>query len=95
VAASSGSALASTLEPVARLRSLLARFVANKRLVAAVELTAVAVLLGALSWALRDVWKDAAPRLRDADVVDLALALAVLAAYYLVFILGWMRILVA
>ncbi len=80
---------------MARLRSLLSRFVANKRLVAAVELAAVAVLLGALSWALRDVWKDAAPRLRNADVVDLALALVVLAAYYLVFILGWMRILVA
>ena len=66
----------------------------NKRVVVALELTALAVFLAALGWALRDVWADAAPRLRNADLVDLGLALLVLAAYYLVFVLGWMRILV-
>jgi len=80
---------------VARLRSWIAPLTANRRLVVALELTALAVFLGALGWALRDVWADAGPRLRHADLVDLALALTVLAAYYLVFILGWMRILVA
>ncbi len=67
----------------------------SRRVVVALELTALAVFLGALGWALRGVWADAAPRLRHADLVDLGLALAVVAAYYLVFILGWMRILVA
>ncbi|MCP9484772.1 MAG: flippase-like domain-containing protein [Gaiellaceae bacterium MAG52_C11] len=80
---------------MARLRSWIAPLAANRRLVVALELTALAVFLGALGWALRDVWADAGPRLRHADLVDLGLALAVVAAYYLVFILGWMRILTA
>jgi uncharacterized membrane protein YbhN (UPF0104 family) len=70
-------------------RALLRR----KRVVVTLELVAVAILLVALAWAVRDVWADAAPRLRHADLLDLAIALAVLAAYYLVFVLGWMRIL--
>ncbi|MEJ7569499.1 MAG: lysylphosphatidylglycerol synthase domain-containing protein [Gaiellaceae bacterium] len=78
---------------MARLRSRLAQLAANRRLVVALELTALAIFLGALGWALRDVWADAGPRLRHADLVDLGLALVVLAGYYLVFILGWMRIL--
>ena len=65
----------------------------RKRVVVTLELVAVALLLLALSWAVRDVWEDAAPRLRHADLLDLAIALGVLAAYYLVFVLGWMRIL--
>ncbi|MBA3428196.1 MAG: flippase-like domain-containing protein [Actinobacteria bacterium] len=67
----------------------------NKRLVIALEVVAVTVLLGALAWAVRDVWSDAAPRLRHANLVDLGLAIAALSAYYLVFVLGWMRILLA
>jgi hypothetical protein len=59
------------------------------------QLAAVAVLLFFLGYFVRDVWPDAAPRLRSADLSDLAVALAVLAAYYLVFVLGWMRILAA
>jgi uncharacterized membrane protein YbhN (UPF0104 family) len=67
----------------------------NKRLVVTLELVAVTVLLAALGWAVRDVWADAGPRLRNADLTQLALALVALAAYYLVFVLGWMRILAA
>jgi hypothetical protein len=67
----------------------------RRSVVVGLQLAALAVFLAALGWALRDVWADAAPRLRNADLVDLALALAVLAAYYLVFVLGWMRILAA
>jgi glycosyltransferase 2 family protein len=65
----------------------------DKRVIVALELVAVTVLVAALAWAVRDVWPDAAPRLRNADLLDLTLATAVLAAYYLVFVLGWMRIL--
>ena len=67
----------------------------KKRVLVTVELIALAILLGALGWAVRDVWADAAPRLRAADLAQLGLALAVLAAYYLVFVAGWMRILAA
>ena len=74
-----------------RTRELLAR----RRVVVVVELVALAVLLVAHGWALRDVWGDAGPRLRHADPVEIALALAVLAAYYLVFVVGWVWILAA
>jgi uncharacterized membrane protein YbhN (UPF0104 family) len=57
------------------------------------QLAAVTILLASLGWALRDVWPDAAPRLRRADPVDLALACLVLAVYYVVFVVGWRRIL--
>ena len=67
----------------------------RRGVVVGLQLAVLAVFLGALGWALRDVWADAAPRLRNADVVDLGLALVVLAAYYLAFVLGWMRILAA
>src|SRR5918994_5043918 len=67
----------------------------KKRVLVTLELVAVSALLVALLWAVRDVWADAGPRLRDADLTQLGLALAVLAAYYLLFVVGWMRILAA
>ena len=63
--------------------------------VVTVQLVVVAVVFAALGYGLRDVWRDAAPRLRDADPVDFAIALGVVAVYYLVFVLGWIRILAA
>ena len=65
----------------------------RRRLFIALQLVALAVLIGALAWAVRDVWPEAGPRLARADPVELTFALAVLAAYYLVFVLGWMWIL--
>ena len=59
------------------------------------ELIGLAILLLALWWALRDVWAEAEPLLRHADLGDFAIGTAIVAAYYLVFVLGWMRILVA
>ena len=53
------------------------------------ELIGLGVLLGALAWTLRDVWADAEPLLRHADITDLVVATAIVAAYYLVFVLGW------
>lgn len=67
----------------------------QRRVFVTLELIGLAILLGALGWALRDVWADAAPRLWDADLSDLAIATAIVAAYYLVFVLGWVRILAA
>ncbi len=53
----------------------------------------VAAVLGFLAWALRDAWAEAAPRLRDADLSDLAIATALLTAYYCMFVVGWQWIL--
>ncbi|HWH05388.1 MAG TPA: lysylphosphatidylglycerol synthase transmembrane domain-containing protein [Gaiellaceae bacterium] len=66
-----------------------------RRTVVALELAVLAVFLLALGWAVRDVWAEAEPRLRNANVTDLGIALAVVAVYYLVFVLGWVRILAA
>ncbi|HVM18122.1 MAG TPA: lysylphosphatidylglycerol synthase domain-containing protein [Gaiellaceae bacterium] len=65
----------------------------DRRVVATAQLLALAVLLGALGYAVRGIWPDAAPRLRSADPAQLAAALAVVAASYLVFVLGWVWIL--
>ena len=67
----------------------------NRRVLAALQIVAGAILVGALAYAVRDVWADAAPRLRSASAPNLAAALAVLAAYYLVFVLGWKWLLAA
>ena len=75
------------------MRELFARIAARRRLVVVLQVVFVAALLGFLAWAVQDTWSDALPRLRDADPVDLAIACVVLAAYYLMFVLGWQWIL--
>ena len=69
------------------------RVLRNRRVLVALQLLALAVLLASLLYAVRGVWPEAAPRLRAADPVALGLSLVALAAYYLVFVLGWMWIL--
>ncbi len=59
----------------------------------ALQVAFVALVLAAFGYVLRDVWADALPRLRDANLVDVGVALAVLVAYYLLFVLGWQWIL--
>ena len=59
------------------------------------QLAAVAVLLGFLGYAFRDAWDEAKPRLLDADLSELAISIAILAAYYLLFTVAWQRILAA
>ncbi len=51
------------------------------------------VVLGCLSYAVKGEWSKAGPRLEHARPADVGLAMAAVALYYLVFILGWMRIL--
>jgi glycosyltransferase 2 family protein len=63
------------------------------RLWIAAQLVFVAAVLGFLGYALRDAWADAAPRLRQADVVDLAIATCLLTVYYCLFVVGWQWIL--
>jgi len=51
------------------------------------------VILVFLAVALRGSWKRAEPRLRHADLGDVAIATGFVAAYYLAFVVGWMWIL--
>jgi uncharacterized membrane protein YbhN (UPF0104 family) len=54
------------------------------------QLMVLAVFFGSIGWALRGSFHDAARDLRDADPALFALACVAVAAYYLVFVLGWM-----
>lgn len=59
------------------------------------QLAFLVAVLVFLVVAFRDTWADALPRLRDADPLFLLAALGVLAAYYLLFVIGWQWILAA
>jgi uncharacterized membrane protein YbhN (UPF0104 family) len=58
-----------------------------------VQLVVLLVFFGFVGYAMRGSFTDAGDDLRDADPVYFALACLALAAYYLLFVLGWMRIL--
>jgi uncharacterized membrane protein YbhN (UPF0104 family) len=53
------------------------------------------LVVAILAWAVRGSWRGAGERLRDADILDFGLGCAVLGVYYLLFVIGWMRILSA
>jgi glycosyltransferase 2 family protein len=78
---------------VKAVRSIVAFSKAHPRVVVASQLVILAVFFGSLGWAMRGAFKDAGDDLRNADPVLFVLACVVLAIYYLVFVLGWMRIL--
>jgi uncharacterized membrane protein YbhN (UPF0104 family) len=75
--------------------NLFARVHGNRRLFGTLQVVALVILLGFLGYAFRGTWEDAEPGLRSASLVDLGIACAFLAAYYLLFVAGWMRILAA
>ena len=75
------------------MQGLLAKLSARRRLMIGLQLGFVAALLGIFGWVLRDSWGDALPRLREADLAELAIAILLLAAYYLMFVIGWQWIL--
>ena len=65
----------------------------HRRLLGAAQLIVLVVFFAAVAWALRGSIHGAVHDLKNANVVYFALGCAALAAYYLVFVLGWMRIL--
>jgi uncharacterized membrane protein YbhN (UPF0104 family) len=69
------------------------RLLRDRRVTIPLQLAFLAIFLGFLGWAVRDTWAEAGPRLRDADPALIVAALAVLAVYYLLFVIGWQRIL--
>jgi glycosyltransferase 2 family protein len=75
--------------------SRLPAFLRRRRVLVGLQLAFLAAVLAFLGYALRDVWADALPRLADADPAYLAAALAMLAAYYVLFAVGWWWLLAA
>jgi len=80
---------------VGRLRRAFEALTRRRWALIAIQLTAVGVLLFFLGWAFRGAWRDAQPRLEDANFPDLVLSTAILAAYYLLFTVAWQRMLAA
>lgn len=70
-------------------------FLRRRRVLVGLQLAFLVAVLGFLTYAFRDAWADALPLLRDADPLLLLAALGVLAAYYLLFVVGWQWILAA
>src|SRR5947209_89049 len=79
--------------PVKGLRRLAAFPTSHPRAFVAVQLAVLAIFFGAVGWAVRGSLHAAADDLRNADLVQFVLGCCFLAAYYLLFVLGWMRIL--
>jgi glycosyltransferase 2 family protein len=80
---------------VPRLRAAAAFFRAHPLLSKGLQVTLLLLTVGFCVWAVRNEWSKAGPRLEHASPAYLALAFACVAIYYLVFILGWIRILAA
>jgi glycosyltransferase 2 family protein len=76
-----------------RLARITSRLKEHPRLLVAAQLAVLAVFLGSVAYAVRGSFHAAGRDLRDADPVYFALACVAVAAYYLVFVIGWMWIL--
>jgi hypothetical protein len=78
---------------VSRLSDVASWASRHRRLVAAVQLIVLVVFFVSLGWAIRGSVRSAADDVSNANLVLFALGCAALAAYYLVFVLGWIKIL--
>src|SRR5260370_34589313 len=76
-----------------RLSSLRRFAAAHPRALVGAQLAVLAIFFGFVGWAVRGSFHAAGQALRNADPVYFVLACLAVAAYYLVFVLGWMRIL--
>src|SRR2546429_8521459 len=65
----------------------------HRRLLGVIQLVLLAAFFISLGWALRHQLHAAAHDLHNANLVLFALGGAALGGYYLVFVVGWMRIL--
>src|SRR5439155_378411 len=78
---------------MSRLTDLASFASRHRRLLGAIQLGLLAVFFGSLGWALRGSIHAAAHDLDNANLTLSALGCAALGAYYLAFVLGWIRIL--
>jgi uncharacterized membrane protein YbhN (UPF0104 family) len=74
-------------------RRLFSFYKAHPRIVIATQLVILGVFFVSVGWAMQGSFKDAGNDLRNANPVLFVLGSVALAAYYLVFVFGWMRIL--
>ena len=75
------------------VRRVVAFLKEHPRVFVGAQLVVLAIFFGAVGWAARGSFHAAADDLRNANLVEFAIACCFLAAYYLLFVLGWMRIL--
>jgi glycosyltransferase 2 family protein len=66
---------------------------AHPRALATGQVVVLAIFFGFAGWAIRGNLSEAGDRLRDASIVDFVFGCAVLAGYYLAFVVGWIKIL--
>jgi glycosyltransferase 2 family protein len=78
---------------MSRLRAVADWAAAHRRLLAAVQIGLLVIFFGALGWGLRGSLHSAAHDLDNANLVLFGAGCLALGGYYLVFVLGWMRIL--
>jgi uncharacterized membrane protein YbhN (UPF0104 family) len=78
---------------VSRLAAVRSFAAVHSRLLAALQLVLLAGFLSAVGWAIRGSFHAAADDLRNADPLLFVASCGALGGYYLVFVLGWIRIL--
>jgi uncharacterized membrane protein YbhN (UPF0104 family) len=78
---------------VQRLRRAYEWVASRRWALVTIQLTALGILLLFFGYAFRGAWQEAKPLLRHADLSDLAVSTAILTVYYLLFTVGWQRIL--
>jgi glycosyltransferase 2 family protein len=81
------------MSPLRTARAIVSSLKRRPRLRRSLEAAAVVVVVGVCAYVVKGEWSKAGPKLASARPSDVALALATVALYYLVFILGWIRIL--
>jgi uncharacterized membrane protein YbhN (UPF0104 family) len=81
--------------PVMMARELASALRRRPRLLKTLELLVAVIVIALCAFGVKDEWSKAGPELEDARLGDVGLALIAVAVYYLVFILGWIRILAA
>jgi glycosyltransferase 2 family protein len=78
---------------VGRARAVVTFLRTHRRVSVALQIVVVVATVAFCVWAVRDEWSKAAPLLEHARLGYVALAFATVAVYYLVFILGWIKML--
>ena len=76
-----------------RISRVTSRLREHPRQRAALELSLLAIFLGLLAWGIRGSFHSAWKDLSNANLALFVLACAAVAGYYLVFVVGWMKIL--
>jgi glycosyltransferase 2 family protein len=74
-------------------RKLVSALKRRPRLRRTLEAVAALAVIGVCTYAVKGEWSKAEPELANARLADVGFAVATVAAYYLVFIFGWLRIL--